>query len=173
MIFEGQLYVKNGKEPDWFVSFLSNYDKVLRFLTLFQASRFNMGVDVNMRTGTVLVQHGIETKVAHGLKNQPKTAIVTGRIEAQYIRSLDANFFYITCKLLTTRTTGREDGVPANAVEVEDSTLFRINDTVLIGGYKYQVVNISGNILVLATNPKRGIVAPVVLFQDEAKFTAF
>jgi len=175
MKYEGQTYVGTKDDPPWFVEFAKHYNVVVKFLTQFNTGRFNMGVDVNMNTATpkATVNHGVETTVSHGMAITPTRAIVTGRVEAVYIRSIDAKSVVLTTKLLSTGVTSESTGLSANTVNVEDSTLFRIGDVVKWGPSTKTITGINGSKVSFNSPVTRGTVKRMILSQDEVRLTVF
>lgn len=174
MKYEGAAYVSKAEEPTWFAEYVTHYNVVIRFLTLFNAGRFNMGTDVNMnKVITAKLYHGTETKVAHGMSTTPTRAIVMGRVEATYTRLIDATSVYITAKLLSTGVLADYRGLGANTVLVDDAALFRVGDSVKLGAAVKTITGTAGNKVSFNSNVTRGTVTRMILAQDEVRLTVF
>lgn len=175
MKYEGQTYVTSTDAPAWFAEFSKHYNVVIKFLTQFNTGRFSMGVDVNMNTATpkATVDHGVETTVPHGMAVTPTRAIVTGRVEGVYIRSIDARSVILTAKLLSTGILAESTGLSVNTVNVEDSTLFRVGDVVRWGPSTKTITGINGNKVSFNSAVTRGTVKRLILSREEIRLTVF
>ncbi len=174
MKYEGAAYVSKTEEPTWFAEYVKHYNVVVRFLTLFNAGRFNMGTDVNMNpTLKAKIYHGTETKIAHGMSTTPTRAMVMGRVEATYTRLIDSSAVYITAKLLSTGILPSSSGLGVNTILVDDATLFRVGDSIKLGTAKKTITGITGNKVSFNSSVTRGTVTRMILEQDEVRLTVF
>jgi hypothetical protein len=175
MKYEGQTYVGTKDDPAWFVEFAKHYNVVIKFLTQFNTGRFSMGVDVNMNTKapTARISHGVETSVSHGMGITPTRAIVTGRVDAVYVREINTTSVTLTAKLLSTGVLPDYSGLSLNTVLVEDPTLFRVGDGVKWGQSTKVITGINGNKVSFNSEVTRGTVNRMILSQDEVRLTVF
>jgi hypothetical protein len=173
MKYEGQQYSNVPPDvPGWFKDFLSHYAIVIKFLTEFNVIKFTMGRDINLgpTNKKVSVQHGIITNIPHNLSVQPTRAIFSGRVQATNILGIDSKSVRVMAKLLTTRVISKKNN---NTLLVEDSTLFRVGDSVVMNAKTYRIVNVNGDSVTFASVLPNDTIHCMILSQDTLEVTIF
>lgn len=126
----------------------------------------------NMTTALVSAQlkPGAEQIIQHGLKNTPSLIQLTsGRVECFVASKQGDQSFTVLAKLLSTRAVATVSGF-SDRMEVEDATLFKVKDTILIGETARTIVNIQSRTLTLNQNLLLGDPVPVTLATETCSF---
>lgn len=139
---------------------------------LANVAKGGLTVRENLTTASVTTQlkAGVEQLIQHGLKNTPSLIqLASGRVECLVVTKQSNQSFTVLPKLLSTRAVATVSGF-SDRMEVEDATLFKVKDTILIGGTARTILNIQSRTLTLNKNLLLGDPVPVTLETETCSF---
>lgn len=149
MRFEGSVYKPVGDEPGFFGKFLEQYQFVTKFFTEFNSNRFRFTTDVKSQTMQVPLIHGKAISIQHNLGFAPERVLFMGRVSMFTVVTSNNAVITVIPKLLTTGIVNPPFGKVVNQLTVEDTTLFRNGDVVIIGSVSRTIQSILGNVITL------------------------
>lgn len=160
--------------PAWFKTFYDNYAFVIKFLNF--AGKRGLNLNDNILNSTVMgsFKHNVPTNIKHDIGVAPTSIVAQGgRYVCYSINSKSFTNISITAKLLTTPVT---DTVPYDNIKiinVLDSSIFIIGDSVLVSGFERKISQIIGNSLVLDAGIVLTLPSMVALNLENINFVIF
>jgi hypothetical protein len=120
--------------PDWFSSFKSHYDQVIKFMSGFTSQGVSVRENVVGSVNAITVQHKQPRKIPHNLNSTPSIVNVVGRVVVWSKTASDSTSVTITPILISTNRKTGDIGSTTYVVQVTDISLFREGDRILIDG---------------------------------------
>lgn len=160
--------------PTWFRTFYENYALVIKFLNSLGKKGSNFSDILNSFEYTVTVTHNISVIVRHNLDVTPVSVqIQGGRYSYFSVSDKDKQKATVLVKLQSTPVIDTTEYSRIDYVNVLDSSIFQVEDEVLINGQTRKIKNIVGTRLILDTAIVLTLPAMVTLNKENLTFTLF
>lgn len=170
MKFDGAPFAAKGEEPTWFIEFLFNYNRVIKFLVESNLRKQKVGPDVAEYTAVIPIRDVTDVQVFHGLGVDSRRITVLGRVETCLIRASTNSSVTINCRLLSFRIVAGQYGFKTQ-IQFEDTRQLYPNDTLRFGGQTRTVKYVNGNLVTLESEVNCDNVTVVPLALDTVTVT--
>jgi hypothetical protein len=170
MKFDGAPFAAEGVEPTWFIQFLFNYNRVIKYLVESNLHKQKVGPDVAEYTATIPIQDTTDVQVFHNLGVVSSRITTMGRVECCVLRASSTTFTTINCRLISFRLTPGQSGFKSQ-IQFEDVRQLYVKDTLRFGTQTRVVKYVNGNLVTLESEVNCDNVTVVPLALDTVTVT--
>ena len=165
--FEGNYPAEPKEAPKWFNDFYKNFGLVIKFLNSAGRRGLNLNDNILNIPVTASVSHSRPFRFQHNLGVNPAVIAPQGGRYFSYVNeSGDKNANTLTFYLMSSPVSGTTSYATIDFVDVLDSTIFKINDYIIITNQVRKITNINGNRLTLDSAIRLTLPAVVTLYSE-------